>query len=158
MILFQNHFLLQYWCIAWFKTNHAGLDLTVKNMGKGYLKCWQGIWTRELPFLPGIRNDFFHSILRHNASGPCISFSCKKSVYHFKEANVSISIMIYVPQYRDRYQLERFEDNPGDDKGKPGQKWERKIFFVLILLPLPLHQIVQRSVFWGSRETPNVML
>ena len=35
--------------------------------------------------------------------------------------------MIYVPQYRDRYQLERFEDNPGDDKGKPGQKWEREI-------------------------------
>ena len=54
--------------------------------------------------------------------------------------------MIYVPQYRDRYQLERFGDNPRDDKGKPGQKRERKIYLVLILLPLPLHQIVQRSV------------
>ena len=47
-------------------------------------------------FLPGIRNDFFHSILRHNVSGPCISFSCKKSVYHFKEANISISNKIYM--------------------------------------------------------------
>ena len=94
------------------------------------------------------------SSIQFCVSMPQDQLSCKKSVYHFKEANVSISNMIYVPQYRDRYQLERFEDNPGDDKDKPGQKRERKIYFVLILLPLPLHQIVQRSVFWGSRETP----